>query len=139
MNNKIECIRKAKFPFKLWDLSVYAALIVAVVFLIVSLRSPKGGTLEIAYYDKQNMRQVREYDLNKDAEFDLFALSDIYGEGRLTVVVRGGEAWVEESGCHNQICVRMGRIGRVGQQIVCSPYRVVLRVTGAGDISEVII
>ncbi|MDR1093400.1 MAG: NusG domain II-containing protein [Clostridiales bacterium] len=124
MDAKIEKIRTSKFPFKLWDLPLYAALLAAAVFLAVSVARPKGETLEITYYDKQNTRRAVQVDLNKDDEFDLFVKYEVFGEGRLLVVIKGGEAWVEASECHNQICVHMGKISRVGQQIVCSPYRV---------------
>ena len=126
--SKIEYIRKGKFPFRPWDLTVYAAAVIAVVFILVSISRPKGETLKISYYDKGNVRQTVQINMNTDAEFDLFEKYSLFGEGRLIVIVKNGEAWVERADCPDKICMHMPHISRVGQQIVCQPYRVVLLV-----------
>jgi hypothetical protein len=60
------------------------------------------------------------------------ATLSLEGPVGLTVVqVAQGEAWVEESDCPDKLCVRMGRISRVGESAVCAPNRVALTIIGA--------
>ncbi|MFW6138771.1 MAG: NusG domain II-containing protein [Spirochaetota bacterium] len=52
--------------------------------------------------------------------------------GITRVVIKEGEAWVGFSPCKQKICVKMGRISRAGEQIVCLPNRVIVEVKGGG-------
>ena len=47
------------------------------------------------------------------------------------VAVRDGRVWMEWSDCANQICVHSGKISEAGQQIVCLPNRVIVRLEAA--------
>ena len=47
------------------------------------------------------------------------------------VAVKDGRVWMERSDCANQICVHSGSIGEAGQQIVCLPNRVIVRLEAA--------
>lgn len=51
--------------------------------------------------------------------------------GATTVVVKGGEAWIQDSPCGEKICIRMGRLRRPGQQAVCLPNRVIVELEGS--------
>jgi len=67
------------------------------------------------------------YPLDEDAVFEV--------EGPLgttRIVVRGGEAWIEDSPCREKICMKMGKVKRVGEQAVCVPNGVVIECTGGG-------
>uniref|UniRef100_A0A7C4CA18 NusG domain II-containing protein n=1 Tax=candidate division WOR-3 bacterium TaxID=2052148 RepID=A0A7C4CA18_UNCW3 len=57
--------------------------------------------------------------------------------GRTLVCVLGRTAWVAESDCPDKRCVRQGRIARAGQAIVCAPNRVVVRLTGQGELDGI--
>lgn len=48
----------------------------------------------------------------------------------LTVVLSPDGAWVAESTCPDQVCVRTGRLTRAGEAAVCLPARVILRLEG---------
>lgn len=45
-----------------------------------------------------------------------------------TVIINGGEVWVEKADCENQICVNTGKISVSGQQIICLPNKVLIEV-----------
>lgn len=47
--------------------------------------------------------------------------------------VSGGRIRMKHSPCPNQTCVRMGKIDRPGDMIVCVPNRVVIRIVKTGD------
>ena len=44
--------------------------------------------------------------------------------------ISGGEAWLEEASCPDKLCVKMGRISRSGQSIICLPNKVTVEIIG---------
>lgn len=58
--------------------------------------------------------------------------AEINGE-IFTVIADSAGARVSRSDCPDQICVETGNISKVGQTVVCVPYRAVLRIEYAGD------
>ncbi|MGI6201214.1 MAG: NusG domain II-containing protein [Christensenellales bacterium] len=50
-----------------------------------------------------------------------------------TVVVSGGEVYMESADCPDQLCVRQGRRHRAGEQIICLPNQVAVIIEGATD------
>ncbi len=65
------------------------------------------------------------YDLDKD---QVIPVRDADGNVINQVTVAGGQAHMTEANCHDQLCVKQGRISKVGQSIVCLPNRVVITV-----------
>jgi hypothetical protein len=55
------------------------------------------------------------------------------------IMAEDGRIRVAEADCPDQICVRTGWISVAPQQIVCLPYRVVIRIESAGppDIDDI--
>lgn len=57
----------------------------------------------------------------------------IYVQGPLgvtTIRVEKGEVWIEDSPCREKICIKMGKIKRPGEQLICVPNRVVVELEG---------
>ena len=61
------------------------------------------------------------------------ALDYLAGHPDLTVVVSGGEVYMESADCPDQLCVRQGRRHRAGEQIICLPNQVAVIIEGATD------
>ena len=55
------------------------------------------------------------------------------------IEIDGQRIRVREADCPEQLCVQSGWIEAVNQQIVCLPWRVMIRITGAGkaDIDDI--
>jgi hypothetical protein len=55
------------------------------------------------------------------------------------IKVENGYIWVEEANCPDQLCVRTGKISHIPQQIVCLPYRMVIKIVSSSpsDIDEI--
>jgi hypothetical protein len=53
--------------------------------------------------------------------------------GRVRLEVADGSVRVVESGCPQQLCVRMGKKSRAGELIACVPNALVVRLEGAAD------
>ncbi len=72
------------------------------------------------------------------AQMELFEERQITVEGAIgktVVAVSQGKVQVLASDCPLQICVKTGRIDKVGDTIVCVPNRVVVRVIGRGKVN----
>lgn len=48
--------------------------------------------------------------------------------GSMTVRADPTGAWISRSDCPNQVCVHTGKISKVGETVVCIPFRAVLRI-----------
>jgi hypothetical protein len=68
-----------------------------------------------------------QYPLNKDARFEVSGPL-----GKTTIVIRAGQAYIEDSPCANKLCVNMGKISKNGQWVSCLPNKVFVRVEGSG-------
>ena len=58
---------------------------------------------------------------------------DVQGPlGKTVINVQNGAVFINESACHNKICLNMGRIRYAGEVIVCIPNRVFVTIKGNG-------
>lgn len=72
----------------------------------------------------------------KGADFGTYRLDEdqtVDIEGKNTLVVEDGAAYMEEADCPDQICVRHRRISRNGESIICLPNQVVISVKSSED------
>lgn len=74
-------------------------------------------------------REAGTYALDRDQSLPV----EGYGGFRLSLVISGGQAHVEDSTCPDLICQHHSAISRAGEQIICLPGRVVITVTGEED------
>ena len=44
--------------------------------------------------------------------------------------IKNGMAYVTEADCPDQVCIRMGKISKTGENIVCLPHKLVIQVEG---------
>lgn len=58
--------------------------------------------------------------------------------GVTRVVMKDGVVWVEDSTCRDKICIKMGKIKRSGEQIVCLPNRVVIELKGKKELFDAV-
>jgi hypothetical protein len=101
-------------------------LILAVLCLIAFLFSR-------FYFSKSGARQVNITGNSFQGSFpgDENRVIDVEGPlGVTRVIIEDGEVWVEESPCREKICIKMGKIKRAGEQIVCVPNRVIVEIEG---------
>lgn len=67
-----------------------------------------------------------EYPLSGDREVDIMG----YGGGSNRLIIKDGSAFIDEASCPDKLCIHQGRINREGEELVCLPNRVVVRITG---------
>lgn len=106
------------------DIVLIAAILVIAlsVFLVKELSRKDGESVRVSI----DGEVVAEYSLSADAEYSLNGGSNI-------LVIENGEAYIKWADCPGQVCVRDGKISRIGQRITCLKNRIVIEVIGDGD------
>lgn len=72
----------------------------------------------------------------KGADFGTYRLDEDHTvdiEGKNTLVIKDGAAYMEEADCPDQICVHHREISRNGESIICLPNQVVVSVKSGED------
>lgn len=108
-----------KTIFKKGDLILLAVLLVAVILTIIFAVGGDDEYVQI-YVDGVLKYEVSLY---SDMEIDLL-------DGKMTVVIKDGKAWVEHSDCVEQLCVNNSPLTSSGGMIVCLPNKVVVKISG---------
>lgn len=100
------------------DFALIAALVVGVILAAALPLTAKGGASVKITQDGQT---VAELPLAQDSEMTV---------GTVKIVIEGGAAYIAESDCADKICVRTGRLKKVGDTAVCLPNKLVVTVVG---------
>lgn len=102
-----------------------AILLAGGLLLIQILRSLSAeGAVAVVYEGKE---KTAVYPLSADCEVMLEAR----GGGRNLLMIRDGEAWIEEADCPDRLCVKQGHISKNGQSLICLPHRLTVMIEGA--------
>lgn len=109
-----------------WDKVLIAVLLglSAVGFAALGLLAGEATSVVV----EQDGEVVGRYPLSGD-----FVFAAHGPLGTTHVAIREGAAWIVDSPCAQQTCVRVGRIRRVGDVAVCVPNRVLARIEGKRD------
>ncbi len=109
---------KAHLP----DIILILSLLVfsGLLILMFSLFRPLGDRVTVEVEGVT----VATYSLSADGEYEI-------GEGN-RLVIEGGEAYISWADCPDHICIRTGRISRVGETVICLPNKVAVTVRGEG-------
>ena len=106
-------------------LLVLAALILGAAFLVYTeFFRPDGAEVVISVDGNEHFRLP----LSEDTRLT-------YGEGEVfnTLVISGGEAWIEDASCPDHICVKSGKVSLEGETIVCLPNKLVISIAGGEE------
>ena len=53
--------------------------------------------------------------------------------GHNDLVIEDGEAYLTDADCPDRLCVKMGKISKNGESIICLPHKVVVEISGGKD------
>lgn len=104
------------------DLLIIAILLATAALLFLAFSPRDAGGVAYVVVIKDGRQVFRE---------PLHGTDTHWADPHNRVVVRDGRVWMEWSDCANQVCVHAGEIGEAGQQIVCLPNRVMVRIEAA--------
>ncbi len=111
---------------KKWDYILIVSLtIISVVWIIIILRGQSSGEKVIV---KLNDKVIYTALLNEDSEY-LIKTGNDYNN----LVIKDGEAYIDDANCKGLDCVRMGHISRDGESIICIPHSVIVTVESDKD------
>lgn len=107
---------------------IIALLLVGIVTLIIwhFLYNETGNKVTV----EQRGEEIGTFPLNNDTEIPI----EYKGEEVNFLVIEDGYCYMKEAECPDHLCIKQGKIDKVGQTIVCMPNRVVVTVVG-GDTS----
>ncbi|MBD5162133.1 MAG: NusG domain II-containing protein [Oscillibacter sp.] len=103
------------------DLLLAAGLLLLAGVLYLFLRPGGDGAWAVVTVDGE---EAARYELSKDQTVTI-------GDADYNVlVIRRGAAEITSANCGDHTCVRMGKISREGEVIVCLPHRLIVRIEG---------
>lgn len=108
---------------------VFVMILLGIVCCGVIRLGQKKGSQVIIYEDQ---KEIGRYDLNTDTTKEIQT-----AKGMNILEIKNGMAYVTEADCPDQVCIRMGKISKTGETIVCLPHKLVIQVEGdVGQKSE---
>ena len=100
-------------------------LVALVLFLFMKMTgSREGRTLRV-------LVDGEVYGIYSLAEDGVISIEQERGVN--VIVIREGQAYMEEADCPDQYCVKQGKIHKKGQSIVCLPHRLSATVEGEAE------
>ena len=119
-------MQKLKSVLKIGDFIIIGilSLLIILSFLVYRILPDRGRSVFISV----NGRQVYRLSLSTSREI---SIKGPLGETRIHV--EDGRVWVTKAPCPHKICVKMGKISRSGEIIVCVPNRILIEVEGGEE------
>ena len=101
-------------------------LIAAVIFIIMRIMTGNGGAKVKVTVDG---KEYGIYQLSKDADYQIDGCDGLTD----TLRIKDGKAYMLEADCPDKLCIKMGKISKEGEIVVCLPARIVVEIIDKGD------
>ena len=108
---------------------IIALLLVGIITLVIwhFIYSTNGNMVKV----EQRGNVIGTFSLDEDTEIPI-----LYRKERVNLlIIEDGYCHMEEAECPDHLCIKQGKINKVGQTIVCMPNQVVVTVVGDDDSS----
>lgn len=99
-------------------------LLISLIVLLCGISRKEGDRVEITANGR-----VEVYALADDQTIPISSKQDGYNE----LVIEGGEVYMKEANCRDQICVRHKAISKNGESIICLPHGVYVEVISSQE------
>ncbi|MDO4605342.1 MAG: NusG domain II-containing protein [Helcococcus sp.] len=112
-------------------------VIVLIIFsiLFAYYMSTVNNNLEKKYVSIQiNGKEIKTIDFSDDIIGETYVLETEFG--RNVLQFGDEEVRIIEASCPDQLCVKQGKIGKVGQLLVCLPNRLVVEIKANDAIND---
>ena len=116
-------LKNSKKKYRADIIVISAILLISLIFLCITLLTKREGTLAVVEVDGVT---IGSYPLYTDGIF-------VLNGGTNTLVIENGKAYLTNSHCPDHTCEKTGKVGYVGQSIVCLPNRLSVLIKGDGD------
>lgn len=112
------------------DIILIGILILAgVMFALIFVLSEKGDYVEVTV----DSEPEGTFPLSENTEIEIRGIDG----GTDVLVIENGQAYIKEASCPDKLCIKMGKIKRNGQSIICLPNRVTVTVHSKKNISDI--
>lgn len=109
---------------------IFILLVFLSIFTIVSIINKDSSDSREALIEVDG-QVVKKIKLSLDMKKEEFHFN--FDENRsFHVVAEKGKIIMESSTCPNQICVKTGEISKIGESIICLPYKTVIYIEESG-------
>ena len=119
-------MQKQAFKKHKYDLILLAALLLAgcMIALFLLFFSSRGSNVSVTV----DGQVTAVFPLDRNVSYTIDGVG-----GTNLLVIENGSAYIAEATCPNHLCVKTGRINKVGQSVICLPHRVVVEILGDAD------
>ena len=126
---------RIKLPFKRADVYlIVCSLAVAAILFVMGIIVTAGG------HNKLRVCAYRDGELCLDRDISDDVTTTLTGpDGENIVVIHDNSVYVESADCPGQDCVKMGKISKAGEEIVCLPHRLVIRIEGDENVIDAVV
>ena len=107
------------------DLVLIAITGLVALLLAMVCHSWGEGAQAVVYVDGV---RTEAFDLSRDTEYEIAGV-----DGHNALVIEDGGAYLSDADCPDKLCVKMGRISKEGESIICLPHRVVVEIEGGKE------
>jgi len=131
-NGKVWDLRSRRL-MSLWR-DIYHGRQNATGLTVIAFRRPSAFSSpgdSISIYRQGNAIARMKLDTDRSARFSVKT-------GEISVRIRGGKAWIDESSCRNHICQLSPPVFLGGERIVCAPNHLLIQVNGTSGVDTVI-
>ena len=111
-------LKKYKFDIFL----IVGLLMVCILLLVLWLTTIKGVVGSKASVIKDG-KEILQIDLKYDKVYEIEG-----NTSKMIIEVHSGKLHVKSSGCPDKICVHHDEVSNVGDEIICIPNKVIIRV-----------
>ncbi|MBC1605118.1 hypothetical protein HCJ39_10365 [Listeria rocourtiae] len=128
---------------KRWDV-IIVVLLTLLSFLPLAIftyaksqepTSPAGSESKLVAVIKVDGKEYKRVDLTGHKGVDTFKVLADDGDYN-EIEVKDEQIRISAANCNDQVCVRVGAIGKLGQTIVCLPHKVVIEVQSSTGETE---
>ncbi len=108
----------------IFDIILILSLLFVFIIILLVTNSEKGNGEAVRVSVDGEVKF--EYSLEINGEYEL-------NGGTNLLIIKDGFAYIKHAECKDQVCVRMGKISKVGQRIICLPNKILIEVVGEGE------
>ena len=101
-------------------ISVIAILALA-LFVFIKSNNRTGACAVVTVDGKETAR----FFLDTDIEYEIKSSAGVN-----SLVIKDGYAYLKDADCPDRLCVKMGKINKEDQSIICLPHKVIIEIKG---------
>lgn len=112
---------------KRWD---FIIILFSIILSLMPIRLLVSGNNRIEFKRVSisvNGEEFENFKLEKDIKKQI-KINKGLKENEITI--EGGEIYMSHSNCSDKVCIRQGKIDRLGESVVCLPNRVFVEIKG---------